>query len=150
MIAVSIASEKEIKTLETLLSTPISRTSLVSAKMLAAGLVSLLMAAVYMFGFKYYMGGLMGSSQSPSSLSSSTISQLGLSLNTADYFLLGTSLFLSILVALAMATILGAFAEDVKKVQGLVLPITFLVMIPYILTMFMDVNSSSLLIKIIV
>ncbi len=150
MIAVSIASEKENKTLETLLSTPISRTSLVSAKMLAAGLVSLLMAAVYMFGFKYYMGGLMGASSSSSSISSSTISQLGLSLNTGDYFLLGTSLFLSILVALAMATILGAFAEDVKKVQGLVLPITFLVMIPYILTMFMDVNSSSLLIKIIV
>jgi ABC-2 type transport system permease protein len=103
-----------------------------------------------MFGFKYYIGGITGVSGSQPTLASSAINQLGLALDTKGYILLGLSLFFSILVALALATILGAFAEDVKKVQGLILPITFLIMIPYILTMFLDVNSTSTLIKIIV
>lgn len=154
MIAVSVASEKENKTLETLLSTPISRVSLVSAKMIAAGLVSLLLAVIYMFGFRYYINGMTGTAGSAEGVSSvmpvDAINQLGLSLDLKSYILLGLSLFLSILVALALSTILGAFAEDVKKVQGLILPITFLVMVPYILTMFVDMNSASPLIKTII
>src|SRR5664279_1075469 len=44
MIAASIAGEKENKTLETLLSTPIARGALVTAKMMAAGIVALVSA----------------------------------------------------------------------------------------------------------
>ncbi len=151
MLAVTIASEKENKTLETLLSTPVTRLSLVAAKMVAAGLVSLVAAAFYMVGFTYYMneitGGAMGQT---SAVSREIIEQLGLSINPVGYLFLGTSIFLSILIALAISLILGTFAEDVKKVQGLVAPLTFLIMIPYIVSMFVDLNNASPAIKYLV
>lgn len=145
MIAVAIASEKENKTLETLLSTPISRASLVTAKMMAAGLVSLVMAGVYMLGFRYYMNGITGGAinEAAGLGMSEAVKQLGLVLDVKGYVLLGLSLFLSILIALAISIILGAFAEDVKKVQGLIAPIIFLPMIPYIVSMIVDINSVS-------
>ncbi|MGB9837053.1 MAG: ABC transporter permease, partial [Candidatus Saccharicenans sp.] len=50
MVITAIAMEKQNKTLETLLTVPISRTSIVMAKMLAAAVVGLLSAAIYMLG----------------------------------------------------------------------------------------------------
>ncbi len=149
MIAVSVAAEKENKTLETLLSTPISRTALVFAKMTAAGIVSLMIAVIYMFGFRYYMNGVTGfnAGEAFNPEMAAAIQQLGLMLDLPAYILLGISLFLSILIALAISLILGASAEDVKKAQGLVAPITFLIMIPYFLTMFIDLEGASPLLK---
>ena len=146
MIAVAIASEKENKTLETLLSTPISRTSLVTSKMAAAGLVSLLMSVAYMIGMRYYINGFAGGALNTISEAGGmpeAIKQLGLVFSITDYVLLGTSLFISILISLALSLILGAFAEDVKKAQGLIMPVVLLVMIPYMLTMFIDIESTS-------
>jgi len=150
MIGVSVASEKENKTLETLLSTPVSRLTLVTTKMLAAAVAALIMASVYMLGFSYYMEGLTGGNLSAEESSRGAISQLGLSIGTTGYIMLGISLFLSILIALAIAMILGAFAEDVKKVQGLLAPIIFLIMIPYLFSMFIDIPNSSIFIRLIV
>lgn len=153
MIAVSIASEKENKTLETLLATPISRVSLVTAKMVAAGVVSLLIAVFYLFGFQSYMNGVTGGLNTAAAHNpqlAAAIAQLGLTLNLPAYLLLGGSLFLSILIALAISLILGAFAEDVKSAQGLIAPITFLIMIPYFLTMFVDLNAAAPLLRFIV
>ena len=78
------------------------------------------------------------------------IKVLGLSLSPFDYVLLGLSFFMSILTALALSTVLGAFAEDVKKAQSLIQPVVFLVMIPYLLIMFVDVNTASLPIKLLI
>ena len=150
MIGVSVASEKENKTLETLLSTPISRLTLVTAKMTAAAVAALVMASVYMIGFSYYMKGMTGGNFQTSASSQSAIEALGLSINTSGYLLLGLSLFLSILVALAIAMILGAFAEDVKKVQGLLAPMIFVIMIPYLFSMFIDIPNASIFIQILV
>ncbi len=149
MIATTVASEKENKTLETLLSTPIKRISLVTAKMLASGVVSLVFAAFYMLGMKYYLDGITGGkiTHAADNEVSEALARLGLTLNTGDILLLGVSLFIGILIALAIALILGALSEDVKKVQGLVVPIVFLVMIPYILTIFVDLDSSSTVLK---
>lgn len=149
MIGVAIASEKENKTLETLLSTPISRTSLVTAKMAAAGIVSLLLAFVYMIGFGYFVSGMAGDTlkEAVNSGSNEAIRQLGLTLDITGYVLIGTSLFFSILIALAISIILGAFAEDVKKAQGMLAPITIFIMIPYILALVIDMESASPLVK---
>lgn len=152
MIATAVATEKENKTLETLLSIPISRTALVTAKMVAAGLIALAMAGVYIIGFRYYMEGITGQSLSgPSSaLMSEVIKDLGLVLNPLDYVVLCISLFLGILSALAIALIIGAFAEDVKSIQSLVAPLMVMILIPYFLVMFLDINSVSPVLKFIV
>jgi ABC-2 type transport system permease protein len=149
MVISAIAMEKQNKTLETLLTVPIPRTSIVTAKMLAAGLVGLLSAVVYMLGFKSYMGGMTGGLGSTAGLTP-VIRKLGLSLDTGGYFLLGISLFFAILCALAMATILGVLAEDFRSAQALIMPIVFLVLVPYFLSSFSDINSQSLPVKILI
>lgn len=146
MIASAVATEKENKTLETLLSYPVSRTSIVTSKMVAAGLVALLAAGAYMFGMSEYMGGIESSftagpeAQAAIQASDATMRQLGLTFSTGDYFMLGLTLFASILTALAIAIILGAFAEDVKSVGALIMPLMVLLLIPYFLTIFLDLS----------
>jgi len=154
LIAISIASKKENKTLETLLSSPVSRKFVVASKLVAAGLVALLTAAVYLFGMRYYMagitGGAIGGAGTTDAATQEAIAKLGLTLTTPDYLLLGLSLFLGILAALSIAIILGSFAEDAKAAQGVVAPLMVLVIIPYIFTMFLDVSSLSTGMKILI
>lgn len=143
MVATSIAQEKENKTLETLLSVPVSRQAIVSAKLVAAGFVALLFAAVYMIGFRSYMNGVTGGGLSTSldPATQQAITTLGLTFGTQGYVLLGISLFFGILAALSIALILGAFAEDVKGVQGVITPLMLLVTVPYFLVMFLDFSN---------
>lgn len=142
MIATAIANEKENKTLETLLTTPVKRNYIVIAKMAGAGLIALFSSLIYMFGFRSYVNGLSGGTQASSDISK-VMSELGLTLKPESYVLLGLTLFVGILVALSISLILGAFAEDVKGVAGLTMPLMIVVMIPYFLTMFLDINTLS-------
>lgn len=141
MIATSVASEKENKTLETLLTAPINRKVLVTAKMVASGIVGLLLASVYLIGFRSYINGVSSLSTTTQGVSSDVLHSLGLQLSVQSYLLLGLVLFLGILVALAMAMILGAFAEDVKSVQTVITPLMVLMLIPYFVTLFLDINT---------
>jgi len=145
MLVASVAAEKENKTLETLLSVPVSRRVLVFAKMAAAGLVALLMAVVYMVGFRYYMQGIMGGPLPDTTgvTTGTALQELGLVLTLPEYLLLGLTIFLSILCILVLALIAGAFAEDQKSAQGLMAPLIFLVMLPYFLVLFLDINNIS-------
>jgi len=151
MVISAIAMEKQNKTLETLLTVPIKRTSIVTTKMLAAGIVGLASAVIYMFGFKSYIGGMTGGALGQASGGvQNVIQQLGLSLNTGGYLVLGVSLFFAIICALAMAMILGVMAEDFRSAQMMVMPLVFLVMIPYFLSFFADFKTLSLPIKLLV
>ena len=150
LLITTLAAEKENKTMETLLSAPLSRTSIISSKMVAAGISAFIFALVYMVGFQYYMGSIMGDSSQISASLKDAIEMLGLTMGVGDYILLGLSLFASILVTLALASILGSLAEDVKKAQGYITPIMLLTMVPYLLTMLVDMNSTQPIVKIIV
>lgn len=149
MIATTIASEKENKTLETLLASPVGRGQLVTAKMMAAATVALLSAGAYMVGMNYYMDQLTSGlgQNSPVPMPTGVLEQLGLTLSTIDYVMLGSSLFAGILVALAASVIMGAFAENVRAVQALITPLMVLIMIPYFLTMFVDLETVTPLIR---
>jgi len=147
MIAASIAGEKENKTLETLLSTPVARGALVTAKMMASGIVALVSAAAYMVGMKSYMGSLLGSGSGTSGTASQAIQKLGLVFDLRGYILLGLSVFAGIMVALSIAVILGAFAEDLKSVQIVIMPLMMVVLLPYLITMFIDINTASPILK---
>ena len=156
----SISNEKIDKTLETLLSTPVSRGSVITAKMLAAAIVALLNAGVMIAGFTSYTAGMMGSMASDiattipqdaaesakgalSGIMSSgdALKQLGLQLGAADYLLIGIQLFVTIMICLALSIILGALVNDSKSAQTMLLPIVMMVMIPWMITMFTDVSS---------
>lgn len=150
MVISAIAMEKQNKTLETLLTVPISRSSIVAAKMLAAGMVGLLSAVIYMAAFRWYMKGITGDLPQATGSITSVIKQLGLSLTAGGSVILAFSLFLAILCALALATILGVLAEDYRTAQSLIMPLVFLVMIPYLLSIFTDLKSLSLPARILV
>ena len=63
------------------------------------------------------------------------------------YILLGLSVFAGIMVALSIAVILGAFAEDLKSVQIIITPLMMVVLLPYLITMFIDINTASPVLK---
>lgn len=158
MLMSAISNEKIDKTLETLLSAPVSRTSILGAKMLAAAIVALLNAAFYTIGFSAFMSGTTGTvtEELTSSISGQYISvdealsQLGLSLGAGDYILVGLQLFLTIMICLSISLMLGALVNDTKQAQTMVMPLMFMAMIPYIISMFSDINTLPIIIRILV
>jgi len=134
MVITSMGSEKENKTLETLLTLPISRTSIVFGKLIGAAIVGLVMAVIFMIGFGYYMLSIVGSS-------SIDLAQYGLTIDAVGFILVGVSLFLALFAALALCMILGIFTKNYKASQMMTMPITFLAMIPMFLTIFSDFDT---------
>jgi len=151
MIATAVATEKENKTLETLLSLPVSRKVIVTAKMISAGLISLLMAGIYMYGLRGFIGGVTTAVPSAASAmsdgTSNIVKTLNLNFTTTGYVELGIILFLGILLALAIAMILGVFSEDAKSAQSVIAPLMVLVMIPYFATLMLDIGQLSPLLR---
>lgn len=153
LIAASIATEKENKTLETLLSLPVTRKSIVAAKLVGAGFVALLTAVLYLYGMQSYLSGLTGSfggGAGTDQAAHAAITQLGLIFRPLDYLLLGLTLFFGILAALSIALILGSFAEDAKSAQGIIAPLMVLILIPYFLVLFLDLSTLSPALKVLV
>ena len=135
----SMGMEKEDKTLETLMTLPINRSYIVIGKLVGAAVIGLIMAAVYMVGFGYYMQGM----QNPDL----NLAEYGLSLGLVDYVLVGISLFLALIAGLALSLILGTFAKNYKSAQTLLFPVTALAMIPMFVFMFTDFNTLPLSLK---
>lgn len=151
MIVNAISTEKIDKTLETLLSAPVSRTSILGSKMLAAAIVALLNAVVYMLGFSKFISGATDSI-SDNVLNDTlnvneAMQQLGLTLSASDYVLIGVQMFLTILISLSVSIILGAMVDDAKSAQTIIMPIMFCAMIPYLISMVADVNTLPTMIK---
>lgn len=140
-VASAIAAEKENKTLETLLASPVKRSSIALSKMLASGLIAVLAALLYLVGFRAYVNSLTGMEGQVqfSREMAEMAAELGLKLTTIDYVWLGLTIFASIMVALGLAIILGSFADSVKSVQATITPLMVLILIPYLLTLFVDV-----------
>ena len=130
----SMGTEKENKTLETLLTMPVSRTSIVFGKLIGAAVVGLLMAIIFMMGMGYYFSSLMGSA-------TIDLAQYGLTLGIVDYILVGISLFSALVFALALCMVLGIFTKNYKAAQTMTMPVTFLAMIPMFVTMFTDFDT---------
>jgi ABC-2 type transport system permease protein len=150
MIAASIGQEKENKTLETLLTVPINRTSIVVGKMVGAALVALVVSSIFMLAMVYWTGSLGAEMSAPAGAAdTSALAQLGLSLSPESYLLLAAGLFLAVLCGLSLATLLAIFADDAKSAQMSVTPLMMLVMIPYFLGLFINIEAASLPIKIL-
>lgn len=78
------------------------------------------------------------------------LAALGLVPSAFGYALLGISLFVTLLSALALAIIISAFAEDVRSAQSLVGYIYPLIFIPSLALMYLDVNAIPLALRILI
>ena len=137
MVITSMGTEKENKTLETLLTLPVSRTSIVVGKLAGAAIVGLIMAVIYMIGMGYYMNSLTASA-------AVDLGKYGIGLNLFDYVLVGISLFLALISALALCMLLGIFTKNYKAAQSMTMPITFLALIPMFVLIFSDFDTLAL------
>ncbi|WEL16394.1 ABC-type Na efflux pump, permease component [Halorhabdus sp. SVX81] len=136
MVINSMGGEKENKTLETLLTMPVKRSTIVAAKLIGSASIGLLGAALYTVSFYYYQSSFSDGAASTA-----------LSLGITDYAIIGVSLFLSLVGVLALALLLGVFAGDRQGAQMLLFPISILAIVPMLATMFTDVAQLSLPIR---
>jgi ABC-2 type transport system permease protein len=150
MIAASIGQEKENKTLETLLTVPIRRTTIVVGKMLGSSLVAIIVAGLFMVAMVYYMGSFTGSMPSAGSIPAGTLASLDIGLTLRSFVFVAIALFLAVVAALALATLLASFADDAKSAQMTTTPLMMIVTLPYLFTILLDVGTASLPVKILV
>jgi ABC-2 type transport system permease protein len=144
--ATSVAMEKEEKTLETLLTAPIDRFTILAGKLVGSIVVAVIGAAAYLVGFVYYFNSFSFSSGTGASVDPA---MLGLTPSLLGYVLIGTSLFVSLLSALALAVVISAFADDVRGAQSLVGFLYILFILPMFFMMFSDINSLPLGLRIV-
>lgn len=131
MVMNSMAGEKENKTLETLLTMPVKRRTIVAAKLVGSASIGLVAAGLYTASIFYYQ----------SSFPSMGDGQLSFQLSMAQYGLVAVSLFLALVGVLALTLSLGTFAGDRQGAQMLLFPLSILAIIPMFVTLFTDVSA---------
>jgi len=129
MASTSVAAEKEAKTLETLLSLPVKRISIVIGKMVGTIIISAIGALVFTLSFSFYMGCI------PSYININP-EEVGFSIEPIGYIFLIVCLFLALIILLSLAMILASFAEDVRGAQALIGILQLPVVVGYILSIF--------------
>lgn len=144
--ATSVAMEKEEKTLETLLTLPMDRLSILLGKLSGSIIVAAVGAVAYMAGYSYLLGSAMAGIPAGINLD---LAALGLTPSFYGYLLLGVSLFVTMLSALALAVIMSAFAEDVRSAQSFVGYIYPLIFLPSFALIYLDINTLPLALRII-
>ncbi|AMQ18305.1 ABC transporter permease [Thermococcus peptonophilus] len=134
MSAGAVAAEKENKTLETLLTLPVKRTTIVASKITGTAVMGLIAALAYMVGLRSYLGTF----QTETGIS---LSDLGLGVTPEGMLLFTLVVFLTIVFALSLAMLLAVYAEDVQSantvVSSVILPLAF----PAFLLMFVDLSQ---------
>ncbi len=157
-IITAIGAEKTDKTLETLLASPVPRTQVIGAKMLAALIVSLIYAVTYGIGFLAAMlmtvsgtGETISIGEAASEMAKLNQAMLTLELQipALGWLLVIVQLILTIGIALMSSIILGALVQDAKGAQTASLPILICTMFPYILSMVSDIRQMEGIAKIV-
>jgi len=137
--ATSIAIEKEEKTLETLLTLPVGRLSILTGKLAGSVLAAVAGAVASIIGVNYYVGSAFGSlaANVPQGVD---MQALGLAPSTEAYVLLGLTIFVTIVSSLALAICIAVFAENVRSAQTLVGYLNLPIIAPAIILMFADIE----------
>ena len=144
--ATSVAMEKEEKTLETLLTVPVDRFSILMGKLSSTIIVAGVAAVTVMVGYNYMLGSITLGLETTAPID---LVELGLVPSPIGYTLLGISLFVTLLSALALAVIVSAFSEDVRGAQALVGYLYPIVFIPALVLIYIDVNTLPQVVKVL-
>ena len=143
--ASSISLEKEEKTLETLLTLPVGRLSILTGKLAGSVAVAATGAIAALIGVNYYTSSIFSMAQTEAL----DLEALGIALSPTAYILLGLTMFVTIVSALALAICVATFAENVRSAQSLVAPLNLLVILPSLGLMFADIEILPLAVQIV-
>lgn len=138
LAATSVATEKEEKTLETLMSLPLSRFTLLMGKLAGSTVVAAIGAVATILGVIYYMGSFTFGAPTQQAID---LVAIGLAPSLLSYVILGISVFVALLSALALAVVVSVFAEDVRGAQSLLGFVYTPLLIPMFVLMFADINT---------
>jgi len=144
--ATSVASEKEEKTLETMLTMPVGRFTILLGKLAGSVIVAAVGAIAYVVGVNYYTGSITVTFQTQPCVD---LASVGLAPSLASYLVLGSSLFVALLSALSLAIAVSSFAEDVRSAQAIVGYFYFILFVPMIFVMYTDINVLPLALRLI-
>jgi len=133
--ATSISVEKEEKTMETLLTLPVGRLSILTGKLAGSVIVAAVGAATSLIGVSFYTSSIVGAA----GMNEVDMMSLGLAPTPMALFLLGVMMFVTIVSALALAICVATFADNVRSAQSLVGPLSVLVILPSLMLMFADI-----------
>jgi ABC-2 type transport system permease protein len=136
MVIQSMGIETENRTLETLLTMPVERWKLVTAKLTAGGVIGLVATVLYTGGIVVYQASLSAFG---------TGADVAFALGPLDYLFVAVSLFFTLIGMLAMVLSLGLFVDDRQGAQLLLLPILLLLSVPVVATMLADFDTLPLL-----
>ncbi|MCJ7732570.1 ABC transporter permease subunit [Candidatus Bathyarchaeota archaeon] len=137
MAATSIALEKEQKTLETLMTLPVSRMTILGGKLSGSIAIAIAGSVSYLIGFGYYMNSAF--SFVPDTMSMN-LSDVNIGITPLGFFLVGIVIFVTLVSALAMALSVAVFADNVRSAQSLTGILITPIMIPSLVLMFSDLE----------
>jgi ABC-2 type transport system permease protein len=137
--ATATAIEKEQKTLETLLTLPVSRFQILSSKLLGSTVIAAIGAITSVIGFTYYYHELLGSGTSAVAVN--------LAPPVSYYIVLGVLMFLTLAMATALSIVISLFVSDVRGAQAIIGYFSFPIILPSLLVILGDFNLMPLTLK---
>ncbi|MEM2739744.1 MAG: ABC transporter permease [Candidatus Bathyarchaeia archaeon] len=149
--ATSMAKEKEGKTLEVLLTLPVRRVYILMGKLAGSILIAIIGSISYLSGFAIYISSF--SAIPPEGLAGLDIPVeyvKAMEIPLQGYIVMGVLLILSLIAFLSISIGLSALADDVRSAQSLLGIVFIPLMIPFIFTIFTDVNSLPIALRILV
>ena len=137
MAATSIAIEKEQKTLETFMTLPVSRMTILMGKLSGSTIIAIAGSVSYLIGFGSYMTSAFSFVPEVSTMS---LDSVNLGLTPVGLILVGVIIFATLVSALAMALNVAVFADNVRSAQSLTGILITPVLIPAVVLMFSDLD----------
>jgi ABC-2 type transport system permease protein len=137
MAATSIALEKEQKTLEILMTLPVSRMTILGGKLSGSIVIALAGAVSYLIGFNSYMNSAFSFVPEAQSMS---LSDVNMGMTPLGFLLIGIVIFVTLVSALAMALSVAVFADSVRSAQSFTSALITPIMIPALVLMFSDIE----------
>ena len=137
MAATSIALEKEQKTLETLMTLPVGRFTILGGKLAGSVVIAIAGSISYMIGFGYYTSSAFSFAPQFTSVD---LTGVGIGIQPMGYLLLGIVMFVTLVSALALAISLAVFADSVRSAQSLTGVLIVPLIIPAMILMFSDIE----------
>lgn len=137
MAATSIALEKEQKTLEILMTLPVSRMTILGGKLSGSIVIALAGSVSYLLGFGSYMNSAFSFVPEAQSMS---LTDVNMGITPVGFLLIGVVIFVTLIAALAMALSVAVFADNVRSAQSFTGALITPIMIPALVLMFSDIE----------
>ncbi|MBM3292220.1 ABC transporter permease [Candidatus Bathyarchaeota archaeon] len=137
MASTSIALEKEQKTLETLMTLPVSRLTILGGKLAGSIVIAIAGSISYMIGFSYYTSSALSFAGETTSV---VLTGTGIGIQPIGYLFLGIVMFITLVSALALAISLAVFTDNVRSAQSLTGILVVPLIVPALILMFADIE----------